>query len=634
LYGAWCCCLRLLRDASLTDQLVFAKNIFVQGPKYGDAMERRRLLRRLRAANKVPVAVKRLQALTQRTTEDRAIFAQELAHARAALAMYNSTRRRPPPPDPSFFLDVYPVFVRDPTSGDWVRGIFNGFDDDNRPLVAVGEGANLTLRSYKAVRMDFEDERPVVITNDLLAWQQQEHDHLNAMSGAPLGEFGRISLEATAASQGDIEKGTAASEAAFASLSMPRTALFVFHLNLTEPMGFGVRERLGKVYVRDVNPAGQGATAGMSNMCAICRIGGKTVRNREEFQLAIVKRRIVSAQLRRKELIAAEEGDDDAMPTIPLSLEDRTLLANMDVASLISPIELSELTAEIQDVEGGMLAHCSVTFMDYTFTTHRHVPYDFDAFHQIATYKPEEPYWEKYGFIISRFKSSSRHFEQWANIRKVAAVLVQVSLAPYKTTVQATTMIGICTAALLLQVRLQPYDDMNIMNEMNSADAVISNNNLETSLLILQITQLCWGLLTLFIDLPETLTATVYIFIILLGAGLSLVALSTEFAKTVYAALHAIAPFVSAVQGLLGFGDDEVHAQTSDAKKRHLDRMSAMSFRQKRISGDSREETKDLSKRLLEIATTYEKTAKQTQVSTAGMTTLTIPVTRAQHELH
>ena len=63
--------------------------------------------------------------------------------------------------------------------------------------------------------------------------------------------------------------------------------------------------------------------------------------------------------------------------------------------------------------------------------------------------------------MLSGFKSSVRHFEQWANVRKTLAVVVEVMLASRTAQVQGTFMLSICVVALALQARLEPYDDDN-----------------------------------------------------------------------------------------------------------------------------------------------------------------------------
>ena len=562
---------RLLRDATLVQQLSFSWKLFWRGQQHGDKMERRRLFRRFCALGRVPIAVRRLQALRKQPPSDRYAFIREVDKTRAIVAKLNRSRRKPPRRKPAFFLDAFPVFVSsDQQSGAWFRGIFHGLDDHGLPLVAVGEGSALGVKSYALARMDFEDGRHVVIESSLLAWQNQTSDPINAMSGAPLGEYGRIALDKASKKLMRNKADGAAALLPHVDISISSTAQFTFHLNLTEPLGFSVRQRLGRVLAKEVDPFGQGAIAAMSsNTCAIRRIGGKVVRTPEDFQLAIVKRRIVSAQLRHKAMKAGSQN------VIALSSEDQELIAHAGVAGLISPSELTELVSEISDHEGGHLVHCTVTYLDLNFDTVRHLPSDFAAFHDVASFKRAEPFWETFGFILSCYKSSSRHFEQWANIRKVAAIFIQ-ALTFRSTTLQAVIMLAVCVVALALQTRLRPYDDENVMNDMNNADAVISNNVLEEYLLMCQIAQLGLGLLTLYVtDLSETLITALYISIIALAVVLCLVALSAEFSKAAFSASRALAPYMSTVQSFLGVATSEDES-TSARHRRKTSAQNAM----------------------------------------------------------
>jgi len=590
-------------------QLVFAINLIIHGPRYGADMERKRHFRKLRALVDVPIALKRLQAMAHQEPLDRIKFLGELGEVKKKYAKYQRSRLPPPTAGSAFSLDVFPVFVQDPQTGAWVPGIFHGVDDRGNPRVAVGEGSNLTMRSYDNARMDFEDGRPVAITNRLDVWQHQDENPINAMSGAPLGEFGRIAVDKQYIKHSNSFSGhrrrssattTLLSSISRVDISMSMTARFTFHLNLTEPLGFLVRKRWGNVHVSDVDPLGQGAVAGMSNMCVIKRIGGKTVHSVDEFQLEIVKRRIVSA-FERKRII--EVGL--TAHVIPLSEEDEQLLASTDIETFFSPTELSELHAELAEQESGLFAHCTCTYMDMNFDTIRNLPSDFHAFHQLADYKAVDPYWDAYGFILCVFKSSSRHFEQWASVRKVAAIFTQTYLAYFGPGTQGTTMLLVCIVALLLQVRLRPYDDRNIMDDLNNADAIISNNDLETCLLSLQIAQLAIGLLSLVADMPSALASFLYSAIFFTAFVLSVVALSTEFARLVYALFHAIEPYITAFLGIFGV---QGRSQQRSKRDRNLKRRSALH-----------------AMKLLHLANSYE-TAKTAKVSGA----LLVPAARGK----
>jgi hypothetical protein len=72
-----------------------------------------------------------------------------------------------------------------------------------------------------------------------------------------------------------------------------------------------------------------------------------------ESQVAIIKRRIVSAQIRQKMLL-----EDEFSPATPLSDDDKKLLTDSNVVALINPSELVTLTKVI--ISHSQLKHKNV----------------------------------------------------------------------------------------------------------------------------------------------------------------------------------------------------------------------------------------------------------------------------------
>ena len=137
-------------------------------------------------------------------------------------------------------------------------------------------------------------------------------------------------------------------------------------------------------------------------------------------------------------------------------------------------------------------------------------------------------------------------------MRKTVAVLIKVFLATQSVIVQAMAMGGVCVIALVLQVRVRPYDDDNIKNMFNPADAVISNNKLEQILLTLQICQLAVGVSSEIVRVSDDVLAVAYLVIFALGAVFSLVALSSRFAKAADAFIKSLAPLLDCAKACLG----------------------------------------------------------------------------------
>jgi len=170
-----------------------------------------------------------------------------------------------------------------------------------------------------------------------------------------------------------------------------------------------------------------------------------------------------------------------------------------------------------------------------------------------------------FSHLLSRFKSSSRHFEQWANIRKCLSLFVKVFLAAHSATAQASYMLGICIFALVLQIRLRPYDDDNPHNIFNPADALLSNNHLEQILITLQISQLALGILSAQVAFSDTVLTVLYLGLFVLGIFFSLIALSNRFAKGAEAALKSAEPMFIEVKRYLGLSlGNQVQAEKDD----------------------------------------------------------------------
>ena len=561
---------KLLRDANFAKQLGFLGRLIYFGPKHGDLMERRRLFNRLRFHVKTVIVALRLEkqrhqkdklsrvsASSPRRSSDvqpeRGLsFQVDLRQTHIAMKRYYRTHRLVPAAERGHFQNVFPVLVQN--KGAWAKGIFHGLDAGGLPLVATGEGPELCCQSYENVRICFENGRAVMVTGSLQAWQNQPEDPMNALKGAPLEAYGKISLAEPAKAlvseesrSGDNFDEMGDNLPKHVNMVLPTGALFTFYLDISEPMGFDFHERWGKILVRAVNPVGQGAIAGLVDKCRIQRVGNSFVRTTDEFKLAIVKRRIVSAHMRR-----------DA--GLPLGVEDGALVSNPDVGELVSKLEFVALENELRAVP--TFSHVSVTYVDPSFSTTRRLPGGFLEFHRLASFRPDEPQWEKYGFFISTYTSSSRHFEVWANVRKTLALVVEVFLARYSLSAQATTMMAVSFVALFLQVRLRPYDDGNVKCELNDADSVMSNNDLETVLLVLQILQLGVGLLTLHVRLPGVLVAMLYLLLIASGVVLSVVGLSTSISRGVHAVLKTVEPATSALQRLVGCGAGDLSASS------------------------------------------------------------------------
>ena len=577
--------------------------LIVHGPRFGVTKERHRILGRIQTKIKLLIAFFRhTEGRVSTPQSDPESFRWELALAREATAKFERNFRKVPRPAPAVFQQAFPVLVRSDDTQPWERGIFHGVGDDGYMVATDRDATGKVCKVYTQVRADCENSRPVAITTSLFAWQQQEDDPVNALRGAPLGTIGRISIKKT--SIGDRRRTSAMGfhAAECVDVTFPPTAMFTFYLDLTEPIGFAVRSKWGRVVVSHVVPLSQSHLAGVSSKCRVCRVGGTSVRSPDEFKEAITKRRIVSVQLRKQ---ALEQGRTD----ITLTDEDKALLAHEGLAALIAPAEFNALSKELSEDADGFESHCTISFQDHSFSITRRLPTELTSFHALANFKPDEPFWDTYGIVISCYKSSSRHFEQWATIRKVIAVLVEVLMASsisgvQRATQQASVMLCVCFVALILQVRLSPYDDLNVMNEFNAADALISNNSLETAFLSLQIMQLSIGLISVLQILPNSVVAFVYISIILVGIGFTIVALSSDAAKAAHVIWQVFEPWILA---LIGSSDDDIDKL---AHEKHRNRQRQSDSGQRR-SENRKSLARDL---LLKIGNDYEA-SKSSKVS-------------------
>jgi hypothetical protein len=327
---------KILRDATLRSQISFFFALIIHGPEYGRVAERERLKSRLQTHFRIALAMRRLQIQVEKGIHDEE-FERDLAIVQEKLHRFKRSRRPIPKPREEHFTSAFPVFVPlQDKPNMWIRGVFNGFDDEGHPRVATGSGEEVRCASYEQARVHFENGRPVNVRDDLSSWHQQDGDPVNAMSGAPLGVVGTVDMAETYQSFED-DANAATDIVDFVDVALPSTATFTFYLDLTKNMGFVFHQRSGKVLVKAVVPGGQGNIAGLTEKCVIRRVGGTTVRTPEEFEVAVIKRRIVSAQL-RKHMLETEE------PATPLSEEDEVLLANNEIVELVSRPETINLT--------------------------------------------------------------------------------------------------------------------------------------------------------------------------------------------------------------------------------------------------------------------------------------------------
>ena len=372
---------------------------------------------------------------------------------------------------------------------------------------------------------------------------------------------------------------------------VPGSSYFTFLLDLSKPVGFDPkpakrnRKSGGGVLARGVQAMGQSGLAGLHERCVLRRVGGVSVSSPEEFEIAVVKRRVVCAMLRKADLEERvkhqkhqhqhqhqQPGGGARSPPPkttghhqhelydkPLSAEEEQLLDNAAVMCAIGEPERLCIRRELlQSGDGvGTRGFCTVTYSDPAFDLERQLPCDFDAFQSTATLLPFDPFWASYDHVLSRFKSSTRHFEAVAIARKITIVVLSIFLDHSHPKTQASAMLVVCCVALVLQLRLRPYDDENVMNDFNTADAVLFNNDLEAVLLALQVGHLLVALLTIYTDhslLPTALVAALYLLLLALAICFALVALSTKFAKVAYRVLQKVWRLLPSCKGLVASG--------------------------------------------------------------------------------
>ena len=577
-----CNLIRWLRDVGFWEQVKVIFKLLRFGPAYGKRMERLRLLSRLKLRFHITLTCIRLQKLSTAAPKRRLshlahhereknLLKKAEAKAPAVLAAkrFEARRRMLSHPKALFFMDCFPVRVlAKNSSGTWIEGVCHGVDESGNLRVATGEGSALTFDAYKSGFVIPEQNRAVKITSELLTWTRQQNDSVNAISAAPLGAFGRIQVRNTNHVGAGVEAGQPLHQSA-AAFSVPPTSIFTFFFDLSQPAGFELQSKWSSIVAKDVVRGGQSNIAGMVNHSRICRVGGTRVATAQGFELAVVKRRIVSALLRREKLAV-----DNTSTATPLTEEDEELLANDEVVSLIKPPEMASITKELTQTSGGDTC-CTLSFTDPRYGVTRRLPTEVRDFHRLATMVQADPYWDCFAPLLSRFKSSSRHFEQWVNIRKMLAVIVGVFLESHSALVPASAMLVICVFALVLQIRLQPYDDSNPRNMFNPADALLGNNHLELVLITLQIAQLVVGIMSVQIKISEGLLAALYISIFVLGILFSLVALSNRFAKGAAVALKSLEPVISALNHVLGVSGGGVGDYTEDDARVAAEKMLA-----------------------------------------------------------
>ena len=352
----------------------------------------------------------------------------------------------------------------------------------------------------------------------------------------------------------DVETGEAAGASLeadpeflqYATASFLPTTNFTFLLDLQEPIGFeALSGRRGPI-VSNVERGGQGQLARLeAKRCVVKRVGHDHIHTVEELDLEIVKRRITSAMFRQERL---ENGDETATPLTEL---DEELLANKDaLEGLMTPQEVTKKINEFK--RAGQDVFTTITYVERNFNIERHLPSDYRAFKNIATLVRPEEYWESCDFMLSRYKASVRLYELVAFVRKTLAVFLGVFLAEKNVQIQARAMLGMVLVSFLLHCRLLPYDDQNPMNSFNTADAALSNNTLEMYLLVLQMCQLVFGLVTEEIDLPPWFLALIYHLIVLLAVVLSLIALSSQLSKNLHEVYQRVEPYIHYLARRLG----------------------------------------------------------------------------------
>ena len=401
---------RILRGTSLWGQVTFFFRLLWHGVSYGVRMEKRRLKGRLWACLQIIIAANRMakDQGKKRAKRSAVEVAKEMEVARRVAAAYEAKHRVVKQLEPPVFGDCFAVKVKSPESGEWVPGLFHGFDKAFKFRVATGEGKNLAISSYDKAHICFEHNQAIEVTSNFMDWNRQADDPMNAMAAAPLGSFGRILYKGNGSETRDFddEENVDNGVEEHVDFSVPPVSLFTFLFDLTKPVGFTPTQRWGAIKAQKVDVRGQSAVAGLVSGASICRVGGTAVRSVEKFELAITKRRLVSALLRRESIVAKKEG------VTPLSAEDEALINDGNLVALIGPPEMARLRKELQKESGGRDTYCTMAFDDPRFVVTRRVPSNFEQFFMISRMKRPDPYWDNYAHLLSRFKSSSRHFEQ------------------------------------------------------------------------------------------------------------------------------------------------------------------------------------------------------------------------------
>jgi len=608
---------RLLVDASLWEQLKFGFLGIIYGDSYLKEKERHRMYRRMIDYLRLYYRLEQYHATHEASDFQNYDFSITALLARVAEYNTAENMRKLTRKDvvdanrEGFFSRVFPVLVQlDPQAGpqvgvkelslrdeeaaalpnQWVRGICHGFDENNLPRVVTGEGPLLRVANYQNTRVDFTDGQAVVVASSLRAWGEQEGDPLNAAMGAPLGQIGKVAVDEKKKTKRPVgpngEIQSLEDEDRLYSLSMRGQSIFSVNVDFSEPMGFEYHKRWGKMMVKNVLFGGQAFYAGVKDKSTILRVGEDSVSSSEEFEMAIIKRRIVSALLRQKDIRkytenfakneelngqeASEETklgecdeakkldetkeEEEPAPledklVVPLSEEDEALIANDEIVNLIKPEEYIALEKELE-LSNSSLTQCQIVFRDPSFEITRRVPNDIAAFQRIAFLPPEDIFWDSYSEVLSAYKSNARHFEQVTNVRKTIAVMIEVWLSASGPTVQCSSMMGVILVSFILITRMEPYDDMNDRNEVNAADGTLTTNALECYFFILQFAQLLIGVFSLYVIVADEVLTFLYLLVIFLALGLTLVTLSNDAAKVYHTCMHAIEPYTNKLRGI------------------------------------------------------------------------------------
>ena len=152
------------------------------------------------------------------------------------------------------------------------------------------------------------------------------------------------------------------------------------------------------------------------------------------------------------------------------------------------------------------------------------------------------------------------------------------------------------------------------MNTFNSADAALSNNTLEAWLLVLQMVQLTWGLITTAADVPNELSTTVYLLVMAAAVVLSLVALSSKLSRALHKQYQLVEPWIHALVDRLGLswmgwmgGGDPVDENDNSAVEKRKRRQSLLQLA-KTIENKQKDDAEEKRRNLAALVVLSEET--------------------------